>query len=249
MANEQMTDQGTQVCLVIGAGPGLGQRVAHTFAKAGMTVVSVRRTGEDQDTALSEAPVPGTQITRYVCDATDPVALRELFDDVQTTLGPIEVVVFNVGRPLRAGVLETSPDEYRDMWQTNAYAGMLVGQQAVRVMQARSRGTVIFSGATASLRGGAGFSAFASAKSALRAFAQSLAREFGPQGIHVAHVVIDGGIDSAKLRQQQPERANNAGVDGLLNPQSIASAYLNLHEQPRDAWTFELDLRPWAERW
>jgi NAD(P)-dependent dehydrogenase (short-subunit alcohol dehydrogenase family) len=135
------------------------------------------------------------------------------------------------------------------MWQTNAYAGLLVGQQAVRVMQARSRGTVIFSGATASLRGGAGFSAFASAKSALRAFAQSLAREFGPQGIHVAHVVIDGGIDSAKLRQQQPERANNAGVDGLLNPQSIASAYLSLHEQPRDAWTFELDLRPWAERW
>ena len=242
-------EQAKGVCLIAGAGDGLGAGLARVFAAAGHLVCLTRREKSASLSLLDEIHAAGGQAHAFSVDARDPEAVLALFDEIESGLGEIDVAIFNVGAALRAGALETSASQYRDLWETNALSGMLVGQNAVRVMLPRARGTVLFTGATASLRGGAGFSAFAAAKTALRAFAQSLAREFSPQGIHVAHVVIDGGIDSKRLRARQPARAQAAGDQGLLLPDSIAQSYLMLHQQPRDAWTFELDLRPWTERW
>lgn len=238
-----------RVCLIVGAGNGLGAGLARVFARAGMTVCLVRRHLEALEPLVQEIRTLGMDAHGFAVDARDPMALGALFDQIEQTVGSIEVTIFNVGGNVRAGVLETSAETYLKTWQTSALAGFLTGQQAARVMQLRGRGTILFTGATASLRGGLGFSAFAAAKTALRAFAQSLAREFGPQGIHVAHVVVDGGIDSPRIRAQQPERVKAAGEDGLLMPEHLAKNYLMLHQQPKDAWTFELDLRPWRERW
>lgn len=237
------------VCLIVGAGPGLGAALARGCARSGLTVCLARRSVQPAERLAEEIRATGAKAHAMRLDASDSNAVLGLFDRVEREVGAIELVIFNAGFPLRAGVLQTSAQQYRDLWEGNALAGMLVGQNAVRVMQPRGRGTVIFTGATASLRGGAGFSAFAAAKTALRAFAQSLAREFGPKGIHVSHVVIDGGIDSAGLRESQPDRVRTAGQDGLLLAEHIADNYLMLHAQTRDAWTFELDLRPWSERW
>ena len=237
------------VCLIVGAGSGLGAGLARTFAKAGFTICLVRRHPDTAKPLIEELRARGVTAHAFAADARDPNALSQVFDDVEASVGEIEVTIFNVGGNVRTGVLETSPQTYLDVWQTSAFAGFMTGQNAARVMQPRQRGTILFTGATASLRGGVGFSAFAAAKAALRAFAQSLAREFGPQGIHVAHVVVDGGIDSPRIREQQPERVAAAGSDGLLEPDHLAHNYLLLHQQPRDAWTFELDIRPWAERW
>jgi NAD(P)-dependent dehydrogenase (short-subunit alcohol dehydrogenase family) len=195
-----------RVCLIIGAGSGLGAGLARTFAAAGLTVCLVRRHSEPLQPLLDDIRSKGVDAHGFAVDARDPAALGALFDHVEQTIGPIEVTIFNVGGNVRAGVLETSAETYLKTWQTSALAGFLTGQQAARVMQPRGRGTILFTGATASMRGGLGFSAFAAAKTALRAFAQSLAREFGPQGIHVAHIVVDGGIDSPRIREQQPVR-------------------------------------------
>lgn len=239
----------TSVCLIVGAGSGLGAGLARTFAKAGLTVCVLRRDLALAQPLIEEVRMLGGTAHAFSADARDPSALTKVFDEVEQSVGEIAVVIFNIGGNVRAGVLETSAETYTKTWQTSAFAGFLTGQNAVRVMLPRQKGTVLFTGATASLRGGSGFSAFAAAKTALRTFAQSLAREFGPQGIHVGHVVVDGGIDSPRIRQQQPDRVKTAGVDGLLNPDHLARNYLMLHQQSRDAWTFELDLRPWTERW
>jgi NAD(P)-dependent dehydrogenase (short-subunit alcohol dehydrogenase family) len=150
---------------------------------------------------------------------------------------------------VRFPLLEMTAEKYFKTWEMCAMAGFLVGREAARVLLPKRRGTILFTGATASLRGGVGFSAFAGGKAALRALAQSMAREFGPQGLHIAHVVVDGVIDSERVRQAQPERVAALGHEGLLEPDSIARAYLWLHEQTPDAWTFELDLRPRVEKW
>lgn len=237
------------VCLIVGAGSGLGAGLARTFAKAGLTVCVIRRDMALAQPLLEEIQSLGGTAHAFAADARDSESLSKVFDKIEQSVGEIAVVIFNIGGNVRAGVLETSPETYVKAWQTSAFAGFLTGQNAVRVMQPRQKGTVLFTGATASLRGGSGFSAFAAAKTALRTFAQSLAREFGPQGIHVGHVVVDGGIDSPRIREQQPDRVKAAGEEGLLNPDHVAQNYLMLHQQPRDAWTFELDLRPWSERW
>jgi NAD(P)-dependent dehydrogenase (short-subunit alcohol dehydrogenase family) len=157
--------------------------------------------------------------------------------------------VFNVGGNVRFPILETTSQKYFKVWEMCAMAGFLAGREAARIMLPRGRGTLLFTGATASLRGAAGFSAFAGGKAALRALAQSMARELGPKGLHVAHVVIDGMIDTAFTRENFAQRVEEVGPDGILNPDHIAEAYWWLHQQPRNAWTFELDLRPWVERW
>jgi NAD(P)-dependent dehydrogenase (short-subunit alcohol dehydrogenase family) len=159
------------------------------------------------------------------------------------------VVVFNVGGNVRFPLLEMTAEKYFKTWEMCAMAGFLVGREAARALLPRGRGTILFTGATASLRGGVGFSAFAGGKAALRALAQSMAREFGPQGLHIAHIVVDGVIDSERVRTTQPERVAALGPKGLVEPDSIARAYLWLHEQTPDAWTFELDLRPGVEKW
>lgn len=241
--------QNHPVCLIVGAGAGLGAGLASVFAQAGYTVVMARRDAQAAQQSIQSMSVPADRVLVREVDATEPSQVRGLFDHVEIEIGAIDVVVFNVGNHLRAGVLETEPDVFERLWRVGTYAGFLVGREAARVMLPRGQGTVIFTGATASLRGGNQFGAFAAAKCGLRAFAQSMAREFGPQGLHVAHAIIDGGIDSPRMHAEQPGRVAQAGEDGLLRPQSIAQAYLALHQQPRDAWTFELDLRPWSERW
>jgi len=168
---------------------------------------------------------------------------------IEREVGPIEVCVFNVGGNVRFPIRETTARVYTKVWEMAALAGFLAGREAAKVMVPRRRGTILYTGATASLRGGKGFAAFAGAKHALRALAQSMARELGPKGIHVAHVLIDGAIDTQFIAENFPERYALKAQDGILNPDHIADAYWQLHQQPRDTWTHELDLRPWIERW
>jgi short-subunit dehydrogenase len=158
------------------------------------------------------------------------------------------VMVFNIGANVPCSVLEESASKYFKIWEMACFSGFLNGREVAKRMVARGRGTIIFTGATASVRGGAGFAAFAGAKHALRALAQSMARELGPRGVHVAHSIIDGAIDTAFIRDNFPERYALKDQDGILKPESIAEAYWMLHRQPRDAWTHELDLRPWMEK-
>ena len=240
---------GTGVCCVIGAGDATGSAVARRFAREGYTVCAARRTEAALQPLLEEIAARGGKALAFGLDARREDQVAGFFDRVEAQVGPIEAVVFNVGGNVRFPILETSAQKYFKVWEMCALAGFLVGREAARVMLPRGRGTVLFTGATASLRGGAGFAAFAGGKAALRALAQSMARELGPQGLHVAHVVIDGLIDTAFAREHFAQRVAAVGPDGILDPDHIADAYWWLHRQPRDAWTFELDLRPSVENW
>jgi NAD(P)-dependent dehydrogenase (short-subunit alcohol dehydrogenase family) len=191
----------------------------------------------------------GGRAFAFQLDARREDEVLALFKKIETDVGALEVVVFNVGGNVRFPLLEMTAEKYFKTWEMCAMAGFLVGREAARALLPRGRGTILFTGATASLRGGVGFSAFAGGKAALRALAQSMAREFGPQGLHIAHIVVDGVIDSERVRTTQPERVAALGPKGLVEPDSIARAYLWLHEQTPDAWTFELDLRPGVEKW
>ncbi|MEZ5947061.1 MAG: SDR family oxidoreductase [Hyphomonas sp.] len=191
----------------------------------------------------------GGQARAFGVDARDEAETASLFDMIENEVGPLEVCVFNIGANVRFPIAEMTEQVYRKVWEMAAYAGFLMGREAARVMSPRGRGTIIFTGATAAVRGGSGFAAFAGAKHALRALAQSMARELGPKGIHVAHVVIDGAIDSAFIREVFPDADARRARDGLLVPDEIAKNYVWLHRQHRSAWTHELDLRPWCETW
>jgi len=182
-------------------------------------------------------------------DARDEEAVIALVDEIEREVGPLEIAIFNPGANVRFPITETTERVFRKVWEMACYAGFLMGREAARRMVERERGTIIFTGATASLRGGAGFSAFASAKAGLRAVAQSMARELGPKNIHVAHVVIDGAIDSNFIRENFSDVDKKREEDAILSPQAIADMYVMLHKQHRSAWTHELDLRPWSEKW
>lgn len=238
-----------KVCLIVGAGDGTGSAVAKRFAQSGYTVCVTRRTPNASQGLLTEIHALGGRALAFALDARREDEVVSLFQKIEQEVGALEVVVFNVGGNVRFPLLEMTAQKYFKTWEMCAMAGFLVGREAVRVMLPRQRGTILFTGATASLRGGVGFSAFAGGKAALRALAQSMAREFGPQGLHVAHIIVDGVIDSERVRTTQPERVAALGPQGLIEPDSIAQAYLWLHEQSPDAWTFELDLRPAKERW
>ena len=242
-----MSDPG--VCCVIGAGDATGSAVARRFAAEGYTVCVARRTEAALRPLTDSIIAQGGKALAFGMDARREEQVIGFFDRVEKEAGPIEAVVFNVGGNVRFPILETTAQKYFKVWEMCALAGFLVGREAVRVMQPRKRGTILFTGATASVRGAAGFAAFAGGKAALRALAQSMARECGPQGLHVAHVVIDGMIDTAFTRNNFAQQAAAVGPEGILNPDHIAEAYWWLHRQPRDAWTFELDLRPSVEKW
>ena len=182
-------------------------------------------------------------------DARKEDEVVKLVAHIEQEIAPIEVAVFNVGGNVRFGITETTERVYRKVWEMGCYAGFLVGREVAKAMLRRGRGTILFTGATASLRGAAGFSAFAGAKHGLRALAQSMARELGPQGVHVAHIVIDGAIDTEFIREMFPDPYALKDQDGILNPEAIAEAYWQVHRQHRSAWTHELDLRPWIETW
>lgn len=234
--------------IIIGAGDATGGAIAKRFAKGGFTAVCTRRTEEALKSLIEEIEAKGHSALGIGCDARSEEETIALFDRVEKDVGPIEVMVFNIGANVRFPITETTARVYRKVWEMAAFAGFLAGREAARVMIPRETGTIIFTGATASMRGSAGFSAFAGAKFALRALAQSMARELGPKGIHVAHSVIDGAIDTAFIRDNFPERYVLKDQDGILDPEAIAEAYWMLHNQPRSAWTHELDLRPWVEK-
>jgi NAD(P)-dependent dehydrogenase (short-subunit alcohol dehydrogenase family) len=237
------------VALVIGAGDATGGAIARRFAREGLTAAVVRRNA-DRLTPLVEAIVhAGGRAVPFGVDARKEDDVVALVDGIERDIGPIEVFVFNIGANVPSSILEQDAQKYFKIWEMACFAGFLTGREVAKRMVARERGTMLFTGATASLRGSANFAAFAGAKHALRALAQSMARELGPRGIHVGHVVIDGGIDTAFIRTQFPERYAQKAHDGILDPDHIAENYWYLHTQPRDAWTFELDLRPWIERW
>ena len=237
------------VCCVIGAGDATGSAVARRFEREGYTVCVARRSAAALQPLVDSIVAQGGQARAFGLDARREEQVSAFFDQVEAEVGPVEVVVFNVGGNVRFPILETTAQKYFKVWEMCAQAGFLVGREAARAMLPRGRGSILFTGATASVRGAAGFAAFAGGKAALRALAQSMARELGPQGLHVAHVVVDGMIDTAFARENFAERVAAAGPDGILNPEHVAEAYWWLHRQPRDAWTFELDLRPFVERW
>ena len=244
-----VTSPSPQAALIVGAGDATGGAIARRFAREGFVACVTRRTADKLQPLVDAIRTAGGQAHGFASDARDEAAVSELVATIERDIAPIEVSVFNIGANVRFNVTETTERVYRKVWEMGALAGFLVGREAARVMLPRGRGTIIFTGATASMRGGAGFSAFAGSKHALRALAQSLAREIGPQGIHVAHVVIDGAIDTRFIAENFPQRYALKDKDGILNPEHIAEAYWQLHSQPRSAWTHEMDLRPWMETW
>lgn len=235
------------VAVVIGAGDATGGAIAKRFAREGYSLCVTRRNADQLSVLVDEIRAAGGTAHPFGCDARVEEQMVELFGHIERDIGPIEVVVFNIGANVRFSITETTERVYRKVWEMAALSGFLTGREAAKAMLPRQKGTIIFTGATASLRGGVGFSAFAGAKFALRALAQSMARELGPQGIHVAHPIIDGAIDTAFIRDTFPERYALKDQDGILNPEHIAEQYWQLHCQPRDSWTHELDLRPWME--
>jgi len=251
-----MTDAARKpVALVIGAGDATGGAVARRFAREGYTACMTRRDAAALQPLLDAIRAAGGTAHGFGSDARKEEDVAALVEQIECDIGPIEVMVFNIGANVRTSVLEETARRYFKIWEMACFAGFLNAREVARRMVARAgaepgkhrRQTIVFTGATASLRGGNGFAAFAGAKAALRALAQSMARELGPQGIHVAHVVIDGAIDTAFIRDNFPERYALKSEDGILNPDHIADAYWMLHCQPRDAWTHELDLRPYRE--
>ncbi len=234
--------------IVIGAGDATGGAIASAFARTGLVAVPVRRTADALVPLAERIQAEGGQCVPIGTDARDEEQMVALFDRVERDIGPVEVAVFNIGANSPMGIMEETERRYRKIWELCALGGFLMGREAARRMVPRGRGTIIYTGATASVRGGAGFAAFAGGKHALRALAQSMARELGPKGVHVAHTVIDGAIDTAFISGNFPERYKLKDVAGILDPDDIAANYVMLHNQPRSAWTHEMDLRPWMEK-
>ena len=246
---ESTSDNQGKVVLVVGAGDAIGSAIATRFAKEGYTVCMARRNGDRLAPLVEELNQQGLTAHAFTCDARKEDELIGLFEHVESSIGALEVVVFNIGANVPMKIVDTDSRKFFKIWEMACFSGFLTGREAAQRMLTRGRGTIIFTGATASLRGAAGFGAFASAKAGLRAMAQSLAKEMGPKNIHVAHVVIDAPVDTAWIMENVPEASQLKANDGLVVPSHLADNYLMLHKQPRDAWTFELDIRPWSESW
>lgn len=234
--------------LVVGAGDASGGAIARRFAREGLIAVCTRREVASLDPLLQQIRADGGEAHGFGSDARVEEDVTALFEKIEAEIAPLEAVVFNIGANVHFPIRDTTARVYRKVWEMAAFAGFLAGREAAKVMVPRGKGTIIFTGATASIRGREGFSAFSGAKFALRALAQSMARELGPEGIHVAHTIIDGAIDTEWIAKNFPARYALKEQGGILNPDHIADAYWMLHAQPRDAWTHELDLRPWMEK-
>jgi len=240
------------VCAIVGAGDYIGAAIARKFASEGYTVCGCRRNGEKLTPLIDEINAQGHQAIGYTLDARDEEQVKSWFATIEKDIGPIEICIFNVGGNVKFPIGDTTQRVFYKVWQMACLAGFLTGREAASYMLERNRGSIFFTGATASLRGGSGFSAFASAKFGLRALAQSMARELGPQNIHVAHLIIDAGVDTVWVKERMAERGidpEQLPADSLMNPESVATAYWNLHGQSRDAWSHEMDLRPAIEKW
>ncbi|MDU9400447.1 SDR family oxidoreductase [Pseudomonas sp. zfem003] len=242
-------DNTNKVVLVIGAGDATGGAIAKRFAREGYIACVTRRSADKLQSLVDEIRAEGGQAFGFGSDARKEEEVNALVEQIERDIGPIEAFVFNIGANVPCSILDETPRKYFKIWEMACFAGFLTSQAVAKRMVTRERGTLLFTGATAGLRGAAGFAAFAGAKHAIRALAQSMARELGPRNIHVAHVVVDGAIDTAFIRDTFPDLYARKDQDGILDPEHIADNYWFLHSQPRDAWTFELDLRPWMERW
>ena len=235
--------------LVIGAGDATGGAIARRFAREGYIACVTRRNADKLQPLVQQIEAEGGQALAFGSDARKEEEMVALVEKIEREIAPIEVAVFNIGANVRFSITETTARVYFKVWEMACFAGFLMGREVAKVMLPRGRGTILFTGATASLRGREGFAAFAGAKHALRALAQSMARELWPQGIHVAHPVIDGAIDTEFIRSNFPDRYALKERQGILDPDHIAEAYWQIHRQPRDAWTHETELRPWLETW
>jgi len=238
--------------LVVGVGAerGLGAALCRRFSREGYHVVAAGRTQAKVEAVAAAIGAAGGSARGIVCDATDEAAVAAAFDAAMhpgAGISPADLVVFNAGNNRMMDFREVTVDLFEDFWRVGCLAGFLVGREAARRLVPLGRGTILFTGASASLRGKPGFAHFAAAKAGLRMISQSMAREYGPAGIHVAHVVVDGGIDGERLRTRAPEMVERRGPDGLLDIDAIAENYWHLHRQPRSAWTQEIDLRPYKE--
>ncbi|MFV0477956.1 MAG: SDR family oxidoreductase [Parahaliea sp.] len=238
--------------LVVGAGDFIGAEIGRRFAREGYSICLGRRNADKLTPLVEEINRAGGRACGFALDARSEESVTGVFADIESNIGPLEVVIFNVGANVYFPLLETTERVFRKVWEMACHGGFLSGREAARYMLPRGYGSIFFTGATASVRGASGYAAFASAKAGLRTMAQAMARELGPQNIHVAHLIIDSPVDTMWVR----ERMTSEGVavdelpeDALMKPASVAEAYWQLHCQSRDAWTFELDLRPCAEKW
>lgn len=238
-----------KVVLVVGAGDATGGAIARRFAREGLVACVTRRSADKLQPLVDAINASGGEAHGFACDARKEEEVVALIEQIETQIGPIEALVFNIGANVPCSILEETARKYFKIWEMACFSGFLNAREVARRMVTRQRGSILFTGATAGLRGASGFAAFAGAKHGIRALAQSMARELGPMNIHVAHVVVDGAIDTDFIRQSFPEKYALKEQDGILDPEHIAENYWYLHTQPRDAWTFELDLRPWNERW
>jgi short-subunit dehydrogenase len=238
-----------RAALIVGAGDSTGGAIARRFAREGYVACVTRRSGDKLKPLVDAIVEAGGKARGFGSDARKEEEVVALVELIEREIAPIEVMVFNVGANAPSSILDETARKYFKIWEMACFGGFLVGREVARRMVVRGRGTILYTGATASLRGSANFAAFAGAKHALRALAQSMARELGPKNIHVAHVVVDGMIDTAFIRDNFPAQYKLKDEDGILNPDHIAENYWMLHRQPRDAWTHELDLRPWREKW
>jgi NAD(P)-dependent dehydrogenase (short-subunit alcohol dehydrogenase family) len=238
-----------KVVLVIGAGDATGGAIARRFAREGYVACVTRRSADKLQPLVDSIRQAGGEAHGFASDARKEEDVVALIEEIENDIGPIEAFVFNIGANVPCSILEETARKYFKIWEMACFSGFLNAREVAIRMASRKRGTILFTGATAGLRGASHFAAFAGAKHGIRALAQSMARELGPMNIHVAHVVVDGAIDTDFIRTQFPERYALKSEDGILDPEHIAENYWYLHRQPRDAWTFELDLRPWSERW
>lgn len=237
-------------CAVIGAGDYIGSAIAKRFAREGYTIFAGRRTAEKLQTLKKEIEAEGGACEARALDARKEEDITNFLNEADSH-APLEVCIFNPGANVNFPLLETTERVFRKVWEMACYGGFLTGREAARLMLPHGKGTILFTGATASMRGGIGYAAFASAKFGLRAVAQSMARELGPKNIHVAHLVIDSGVDTAFVRERVKASGRDPDQlppDTLMDPDSIADAYWYLHNQSRDGWTHELDIRPYAEK-
>ena len=241
-----------KTALLVGAGDAIGAAVARRFAAGGYSVCIARRDPAKSSALVAELTDAGSKVHAFGVDARRENEVQELCERVEADVGPIEVCLFNAGSNVKKSLHETSDKLFFKAWELACFAGFLVGREATRHMLRHGRGTMLFTGATASVRGSSGFAAFASAKFGLRAVAQAMARELGPKNIHVAHLLIDAGVDSPAIHQRMADRgigASEIAPDSLTRTSSIAEAYWFVHQQSRDGWSHELDLRPSVEKW
>jgi NAD(P)-dependent dehydrogenase (short-subunit alcohol dehydrogenase family) len=234
----------TNVAAVVGVGPGLGAAIARRFGREGFDIALMARGVDRLDLVRRDIENAGRRVLAVSVDATDSSSVKEAFELVRDELGPPNVLVYNAGAFKMGGLLEVEDEEFERCWKANCAGAFYAARQVLPGMLDRGSGTILLTGATGSVRGSARFSCLAVGKFGLRALAQSMAREFGPKGIHVAHVVIDGQIDTPRLREAMPDRKTHT----MLNPNAIADTYWQLHNQDPSAWALEIDLRPSVER-